>query len=127
PFAPAEGTELEITLDQQFEFNYPGFSIGRFRLYVTADSAPSLTNEIPADVRSYVALAADRRTPEQQSAIWTYFAGISPQTKPIRDKLATLQKQIAAVPVPQTPIMRELPADRLRPSKVHIRGNFLDQ
>ena len=31
-----------LTLDHQFEFGYPGFSIGKFRIALTSDEAPAL-------------------------------------------------------------------------------------
>ena len=89
--------------------------------------APSLTGELPPELKAIFIIDADKRTAEQQAYLLAYYAGIAPSTKPLRDKLEALQKQIAAVPVPQTPVMKELPADKRRPNKVHVRGNFLDQ
>jgi hypothetical protein len=126
PFTPAEGTDLEITLDHQFEYSYPGFSIGRFRLYLTGDMGPAVGGELPAEVRGILAMPPERRTAEQQQAVWAYYAGLAPETKPIRDQLAALEKQIAAVPVPQTPILRDLPTANQRVTRIHNRGNFLD-
>lgn len=127
PYTPTENAELEITLDHQFEFNYPGFSIGRFRLFVTSDEGPSLDGQLPNELRGVLILPAERRTAEQQAYLLAFYAGVAPSTKPLRDKLELIQKQIAALPSPQTPIMRELPKDKQRPNKVHVRGNFLDQ
>jgi hypothetical protein len=127
PFTPKDGHELEITLDHQFEYSYPGFSIGRFRLFVTGDEGPSLSGQLPNEVRGVLLLPADKRTAEQQAYVLAYYSGIAPSTKPLRDKLTAIQQQIAAVAAPQTPIMKELPSDKYRPNKVHNRGNFLDQ
>jgi hypothetical protein len=127
PFTPTDGSELEITLDHQFEFSYPGFSMGRFRLFLTADAVPSLTGELPGELRTILNTPADRRTPEQKAYFWSYYATIAPEKKPERDRLAAIEREIAAVPVPQTPILRDLPADRRRGTKVQNRGNFLDQ
>src|SRR5262245_34011546 len=127
PYTPADGTELEITLDHQFELNYSGFSIGRFRLSLTSDTPPSLTGELAAELRVIFMVPAGKRTPEQQEYVFAYYAAIAPSTKSLRDQLDALQKKIAAVPAAQTPIMKELPQDKQRPNKVHVRGNFLDQ
>jgi hypothetical protein len=126
PFTPPAGTELEVTLDHQFEFTYPGFSLGRFRLFLTGDEGPSMTGELPAELRTIFLIPPERRTVDQQAAVWAYYAGLAADKKPLRDKLAALQKEIEAVPVPQTPILRDLPANKQRPTKVHVRGNFLD-
>lgn len=50
-------------------------------------------------------------------------------TKEMDSRLAELQKKLVQVKraIPQTPIMRELAANRQRVTKVHQRGNFLDQ
>jgi mono/diheme cytochrome c family protein/cell division protein FtsB len=127
PYKPADSTDLEITLDHQFEFTYPGFSIGRFRIHLTSDDSPTLSGELPAEVKGILAVPPDRRTAEQQAYVWAYYAGIAPSKKALRDKLDDIQKQIAAVPVPHTPIMKELPPSKRRSNKVHVRGNFLDQ
>jgi hypothetical protein len=127
PFTPKEGDELEVTLDHQFEFHYPGFSLGRFRLFLTGDDGPSLSGQLPNELRGVLPIPAERRTAEQQAFVLAHYAGIAPSTKTLRDKLAVIQQQIAAVVPPQTPIMKELAADKRRPNKVHNRGNFLDQ
>jgi hypothetical protein len=53
-------------------------------------------------------------------------ASFAPTTQPIRDQIAKLQKELAA-PVPQTPILRELAEGKRRTTKMHVRGNFLEQ
>jgi len=125
-YKPTEGAELEIALDHQFEFTYPGFSIGRFRLFLTGDESPSLTGELPVEVRGNLLIPEERRAPDQQASVLAFYAGIAPSTKILRDQLATLQAQIAALAPPQTPIMRELAANKQRPNRIHVRGNFLD-
>ncbi|MEZ6090691.1 MAG: DUF1553 domain-containing protein [Pirellulaceae bacterium] len=54
---------------------------------------------------------------------------IHPATRAINEQLKRLQDQLADLrkEIPDTPIMRELPADRKRETHVHLRGNFLDQ
>ncbi len=125
-FTPAEGGDLEVTLDHQFEFTYPGFSIGRFRLFLTGDDSPTLTGDLPSELKAMLAILPDLRTPEQQGYIWGYYASIAPTKKPERDRVEAIAKSIAAIPIPETPILRELPATRRRPNRVHVRGNFLD-
>ena len=130
PAAPHElaaGSELLVTLDHQFEFGYPGFSLGRFRLSVTSDDNPSLEGNVPERILVLVKLDEADRSKIQQAQLLKYFAGISPLTQQIRDQIVSVQKEIAAVPVPQTPILRELTEARRRTTKLHVRGNFLEQ
>ena len=129
PFTPAAGTELEVTLDHQFEFTYPGFSLGRFRLFLTGDESPSARRRAAGRAEGRPPRCRpEQRTAEQQAARLGVLRRPWPPTrKPLRDKLPALEKEIEAVPVPQTPIMRDLPAGKQRATKVHVRGNFLDQ
>jgi hypothetical protein len=126
PVAIAKGTELVVTLDHQFEFGYPGFSIGRLRLSVTSDDSPAAEAEVPAPILAIARIPAAGRTADQQALLLKHVAQFAPPTKPIRDQLAKLQQDLA-MPIPQTPILRELPAEKRRTTKMHIRGNFLEQ
>ena len=72
-------------------------------------------------------LAEADRSPAQQTQLMKHFAGIAPVTQPLRDQITSLKKEIAAIAIPQTPILRELPADKRRTTKLHVRGNFLEQ
>ncbi|MBO0699643.1 MAG: DUF1553 domain-containing protein, partial [Zavarzinella sp.] len=126
PFTPAEGTELEVTLDHQFKITYPGFSMGRFRLFLTTDLDPTLTGELPPELKAILLMPVRDRTPEQQAFVWAAYAAVAPSTKTLRDRLLAIEKEIAAMPVPQIPVMKDLPRGKERPTKVHVRGNFLD-
>ena len=52
----------------------------------------------------------------------------SPQARQLRDDLATAQKSLKEfdATLAMLPIMRELPAEKQRTTKLHKRGNFLD-
>ena len=52
----------------------------------------------------------------------------SPEARKARDELAAAQKSLKdfEAALPQLPILRELPADKQRVTKIHKRGNFLD-
>jgi mono/diheme cytochrome c family protein len=131
-FTPAEpvsiekDAELVVTLDHQFEFGYPGFSLGRFRLSVTGDDNPSLDASVPEPILAIIKSPADARTAAQQTQLLKHVAAFAPSTQSVRDELAKKQQQLA-LPVPQTPVLRELPEGKRRMTKMHIRGNFLEQ
>lgn len=117
-------SKLVITLDHQFEFSYPGFSMGRFRLSITGDDSPALDGAVPEAIRAIARLSPVKRTPEQQVQLLKHVAGFAPSTQPTRDRIAALQKDLA-IPIPQTPVLRELPEGKRRVTKMHVRGNFL--
>ena len=130
PAAPVTlpaGTSLLVTLSHQFENGTPGFSLGRFRLSATSDDNPSLDDKVPEPILAIAKLEEAARSPAQQAQLLKHFAGIAPLTQPLRNQIASLKKEIAAVPVPQTPILRELPVAKRRTTKLHVRGNFLEQ
>ncbi len=120
------GSRLVIRLEHQFEFSYPGFSIGRFRLGTTSDPAPGLNDDVPETIRAIVRLPAGERSAGQVRELLSYYAGISPITADQRKQIADAKQQLEAIPVPQTPVMKELPEDRRRTTHLHNRGNFLD-
>ncbi len=121
----ADAAELIVTLDHQFEFSYPGFSIGRFRLSTTTDAQPSLKEEIPVAILALVQIPADLRTPDQKQLLYRHVAQRSKLTQPLRDEIAKKQGELAANKPIETPIFRELPADKQRVTNIHLRGNFL--
>lgn len=53
----------------------------------------------------------------------------SDDTNRLRDELASVEKRLTSLnnSIAQLPIMRELPEGQRRQSKIHNRGNFLDQ
>ncbi|HND52702.1 MAG TPA: DUF1553 domain-containing protein, partial [Pirellulaceae bacterium] len=111
------GSELTITLNHDFEFSFPGFAIGRFRLAATSG---------PAAVGAILAVAPEKRTEEQKKTLRDYFLASGPATKPLRDEIAKLKEQLAAIKPVEIPIMRELPEAKRRVTKIHKRGNFLE-
>lgn len=119
-----EGADLIVTLDHQFEFAYPGFSMGRFRVSVTSDDNPTLEDNVPAAILAIAKTPAAERTADQQAQLLKHVASFAPTTKSVRDELAKVQQQ-SAMPLPQTPVLRELPTAKRRATKMHVRGNFL--
>lgn len=120
-----DAAELIVTLDHQFEYSYPGFSIGRFRISATSDAQPTLQEDLPDAIQAIVRLAPDKRTADQQQQLYRYFAPRSRLTQPLRDEIARQQGELAANKPVDTPILRELPADKQRVTNIHVRGNFL--
>lgn len=127
PRAIEDADELIVVLDHQFEFGYPGFSIGRFRISTTDKDAPALTDELPAGVAAVLTVAADKRTAAQQREIQRYFVQRSPLTQSLRDEIDQQTKARAANKPVDTPILRELVADQQRATHIHVRGNFLEK
>lgn len=127
PVTPAEEAELVVRLDHQFEHDYPGFSLGRFRLSFTAEEAPALKPAIPQPIAAILALPEEKRTDAQRSELLRHVLGSQPETKPARDEIARLRGEVDRILASvRTPIFRELPKEQKRVTRVHKRGNFLD-
>ena len=109
--------ELTVTLSHEFEFSFPGFAIGRFRLGITAG---------PASLASIIQTPVDKRSDEQKKTLFTWFANNGPATRPLRDEIAQLKDSIAAIKPVSTPVLRELPEAKRRVTKIQKRGNFLE-
>lgn len=127
PATLAEGDELVVRLDHQFEFAYPGFSLGRFRLSATEDAKPALKSTLPGPIEAILKVAVKDRTESQKQELYRHFAKTAPETKATRDEIGRLRADndriLAAT---RTPVMKELTGDKKRVTKIHRRGNFLD-
>jgi hypothetical protein len=127
PAKLADGDKLIVRLDHQFEFAYPGFSIGRLRLSITEDADPTLEPAMPAAIEAIVKIAREKRTEAQNKELLRHFADSAADTRPARDEIARLRGAIASIEnATGTPVMKELPAGKRRVTKLHRRGNFLD-
>lgn len=127
PLEISEPVEITVTLDHQFEFSYPGFSMGRFRISVTDAPNPALSGQIPDVILAILRLPADQRNVTQQAELWKHFAQLSPLTKSLREEIARKQAEIASHKPVETPILRELEASQQRVTNIHVRGNFLEK
>lgn len=126
PVAIPDGARLIVTLDHRFQFSYPGFALGRFRLSVTSDQQPKLLDDLPAELRTVLRKPERERTDGDWNKLLEHFAREAPETADLRGKIAAVQDQLRAIRPVETPVLRELPADKRRVTKIHVRGNFLE-
>lgn len=83
--------------------------------------------KLPANVKAILAVDAAKRNSAQQSELRKYFRSTTPELKETQTRLGALKKQLTAIQVVTTPIMKEMPDGKKRVTKIHIRGNFLNQ
>ena len=124
--APA-GSTLTLSIEQSSK--HARHTLGRFRISTTADSRAADRAALPAEVVAILATPADERTPDQKQKLTElYVAAIAPALKPQRERLAEVTKLLADLkPFTTVPVMRRLPEDELRTTRLQHRGNFLDQ
>ena len=120
---PASAGKLVVTIRQEF----PKLQHGCFRLSVSAAEPKLLMAELQS-LSDLAALPREGRSPAQQKQLDEAFrqtheptAGIARELTAAETERAAVQKEIAS-----TPILRDLPADKQRVTRIHQRGNFLD-
>lgn len=123
PFNLEAGDRIELRLEQAYE--RPGFTLGRFRLSATADSAALERRRTPAEVLAIAAKASDARSEAEAATLLGHYRTIAPRLQPLRDETAAREAELRSIRPPTTPILRELPADRRRKTHILIRGSFL--
>ncbi|HYG77814.1 MAG TPA: DUF1553 domain-containing protein [Planctomycetota bacterium] len=120
---PLEGTyELRLTINQAQDVKGQK-TIGRFRLLATEQPRP--VRVFPAAIRSILTTAADKRTDAQKTELLDYFRPYAKVLGTVRADIAKRQKELSEIKPPSVPIMRELPANKRRATKILNKGNFL--
>lgn len=83
--------------------------------------------QLPGNLRPILHTPREKRTPAQLAQLEKQFRATAPELKAARERLAALQKQLKAIPIVYTPIMRELPPGKQRKTHILIRGDFLNK
>lgn len=58
--------------------------------------------------------------------LWNQWIALAPELASVRARIADLERKLAAIKPPTTPILRELPPDKARKTHVLVRGSFLN-
>jgi len=120
-----DGSKLVITIEQQSP--QANHTLGLFRLNVTDDPGIADSARLPAAVLAALGTPADKRTDAQKSAIADHYVrNVAPELKNERQRLAEVNKSLAALKPSTVPIMKELTGAERRKSRLQHRGNFLD-
>jgi len=123
PFDAAEGSKLVVTIEQQSQ--PANHVLGHFRLAVTADARAAEFGRTPPEVIAALQVPAAGRSPEQLDVIRKHYLSFAPELEPTRKQLATLRKQIADLAAITVPIMKDLPPNQRRVTRIQFRGNYL--
>lgn len=125
PVEVAESSTLTVRLEQNSSFE--NHTLGQFRLVVTADARAAEFARTPGPILAILNTPAEQRSAEQRAMLTKFYLTIAPELAAARNQLASLQKSLAdQKPATTVPILRELPADKQRVTRIQIRGNFLD-
>ena len=119
-----EGSTISVTIEQISK--HENHTLSHFRISSSDDERIREFAGIPNDKLAIVTTPASERSDEQRKALSTYFvAEVAPELAKERRRLATVKKQLAALkPATSVPVMKDLPADKHRVTKIQIRGNY---
>ena len=120
-----ERSRLRVSLLQQSQHVH--HVIGRFRLSLTGDAEVATWAGIPGDIQAILATPTGSRSDTQTSALAAFHRSRTPTLAEIRERLKAARAELASLkPSTTVPVLRELPADRRRLTRVQHRGNYLD-
>ncbi|MFO0871695.1 MAG: PSD1 and planctomycete cytochrome C domain-containing protein [Pirellulales bacterium] len=96
-------------------------NLGRFRLSATTASGTVAADPLPAAVREAVSIPADRRTPEQRGAVFSYWRTTVPEWREANEQIEGLWKQWPVGSTALTLSARTAPRD----TRLLQRGDWL--
>lgn len=118
-----EGT-LTIRLEQNSV--HGEHLLDRFRLSATVDEDAAQWARMPAAIRKIARTDKKQLNETQRNKLAAYYRSIAPELDATRSELEGYQKKLQQMkPSTTVPVMRDLPADRHRVTKVQLRGNYL--
>ncbi len=121
--APA-GSTLTVIIEQNSM--HEGHTLGHFRISTADDPHVAEWARTPVPVLDALRIPVASRLPAQLAAIAQHFRSIAPELEATRKQLATVRQQLTDLKPETVPILKELPQDQRRITKLQHRGNFLD-
>ena len=110
---------MRITILQNFVHQQ---TLGRFRLFVTADDGPLHADLRPPVIDALLATSSSDRTPAEVQRLRDYFLSITPDLKRHNEaihKLRDTRPRLAT-----TFVFQERSASHRRPTHIHVRGEY---
>jgi mono/diheme cytochrome c family protein len=123
--APLDGGAGAITFTLEFQSQYPQHNIGKLRLSATTSPSPSRLS-LPANVKTVLATAPEKRTEEQKTELAAYYRTVAPLLQPVRDEIAALEKRKTEM-LAGVPTCLVTTSGPPRTVRVLPRGNWLDE
>ncbi|MCC6231593.1 MAG: DUF1553 domain-containing protein, partial [Verrucomicrobiales bacterium] len=118
------GATLKLTVQQQATAENQ--TLGRLRLAATGDPRAADHVDTPAPVLAALRVPKSRRSAAERSLLVNHFVRhLAPTFQSERTRLATLEAERAALKALTVPVLREMPPQQRRTTKVQLRGNYL--
>jgi hypothetical protein len=124
PLVLKSGESLVVTIEQKSEV--ANATLGHFRVGVTADASAHDFLRLPAgELAALVKPEATRDATDQARLLDYYLREIAPEFRVEQKGVAVLQQTLDDMPIQTSLVMRELPADLQRKTRVQLRGSYL--
>ncbi|MEI6714338.1 MAG: PSD1 and planctomycete cytochrome C domain-containing protein [Verrucomicrobiota bacterium] len=125
PQAIKAGDKLHVELEQKAGKREQ--HLASFLLETTADERVEQVESVPQNIQLLFAKASSDWSAQEQALVKDFYVrNIAPESASDRTELRTAKKELDALTPNTVPIMKELPADKARVTKVQIRGNYLN-
>ncbi|MGI9432717.1 MAG: DUF1549 and DUF1553 domain-containing protein, partial [Myxococcota bacterium] len=119
PYEIAAGTRLQVTILQNFVHQQ---ALGRFRLFVTCDAGPHHSDPRPTSIDVLLAKDAGSRTDDDRRTLRDYYLSVAPELGPYNDEIQKLRDSRPRFPT--TFVFEQRPDTEIRPTHVHVRGEY---
>jgi mono/diheme cytochrome c family protein len=124
PIDVLPGSTLTVTVEQNSKLSRR--TLGQIDIAVSEDARVAEWLRLPSPVLGTLRIPAARRTASQQAIVTQYYLGIAPELSATRKELLEATRRLSEIKPETVPIMRELPPDKHRLTKMQRRGNYLD-
>ncbi len=120
------GSQIQLVIEQQSKNE--NHVLGKFRISTSTSPRAVEVARTPASIRDVLAIATEKRTPEQATALQSwYLANIAPELATARERKAKLTTDLANLkPETSVPVFQELTEGARRKTMLQHRGNYLD-
>ena len=123
PVTVPAGSTLRVSIAQNAEFKQ--HTLGSYRVNFTADPRAAQMVQLPSAVLAALTQPKAQRSAEQQRAISDHYVrNVAKETANDRQRITTLNKQLASLKANTVPVMKDLTGKDRRVTKVQLRGNW---
>jgi hypothetical protein len=116
----SQKSQLEAEIEQCLSDEATGLAAW---LTEMADPEKAEAAKLPANVKRFLAIKADKRRPAQEKVLRNYFVSMHPMAKKVQAEMNEVQQRLDALKPPSSLVMEEMSEPRM--TAILKRGNFL--
>lgn len=107
-----------------FESQHARLHLASFRVDFSMDPRSDALLAVPADIVNRI--RSTNRSAQDDEAIHRHYVSVvAPSRDPLRQKRDSIQRDLAGLkPMTTVPVMRDLPKEKQRQTKIQLRGNY---